>query len=268
MLVEMVAIGGVSKFFHDVGKASEISEKALRKCAKAFEIETQAVADVKKKADLVEKRLNNVINKKKSIIEYSIPKFMEVYSPIQKICREENTVLLPDKNMLKKIDSLEKLGTISKKKTFTNKELLCGLLRNGFGGMMIKDSERLLSAANCQISEANVVRSEAEAIISVYNSVIERADRIAQVLAKLNCLFIKSIESVERTIRKNGTDVGIYNDFDKGILMTCVNLVQALSEIIDVPVIDEEGKIPQYAEKMIETGERCVLEIQNAIDTL
>ena len=63
------------------------------------------------------------------------------------------------------------------------------------------------------------------------------------------------------------TDVKNYSEYDKSVLMTCVNFAVALSDIIDVPVVDEKGQICQEAEKMIVSGEKYLKQINQVINS-
>lgn len=81
----------------------------------------------------------------------------------------------------------------------------------------------------------------------------------------MNALFIKSINETSLVIEKNGLDVRNYNSYDKGVLMTCVNIAVAISDIIDVPVVNEDGQICESAMEMIATGERYLEKMNQAV---
>lgn len=133
--------------------------------------------------------------------------------------------------------------------------------------MIRKDSERSLSAASNQLRAANVVYSQAESVAAVYDAIVERADRIAKLLMAMNALFIKSIQETDNVIGKNGLDVRNYDEFDKGVLMTCVNIAGAMSDLINVPVVDEDGLVSQAAEEMIATGENYLSKMKTLINS-
>ncbi|CBH21396.1 protein of unknown function [Acetoanaerobium sticklandii] len=257
MIIGSLAAGAVIKTFYNVDKCIKLDEKALKKYASAFEISKEAELAVIKKAEFTDKRLMNVAKKKRAIIEVSIPKFIQVYENIQKI-EVENKVLINELEILKDFDKVYKLEvfSLSTKKSFTDKELICGLAMKGLSKMWVMDSERNLSAANNQLSTANVLQAQAESIVSMYDAIIARADRLSNLLMALNALFIKSIHETDCTIRKNGLDIKIYTDYEKGVLMTCVNIAKGLSEIIDVAVVDENGKIFQSGLDLIIKGEK------------
>lgn len=266
MILELLGAGLVHTLY-STDKSMKLDEKALKKYAKAFERSEEAELMVRNKAEYTDKRLVNVAKKKRAIIENTVPKFVEVYSQIQKI-----NLVGQSKNELAFSNNVEKLAildalVLSNKKGFTDKELVCGLLIKGFGKMMVMDSERFLSAANNQIREANVIYSQSESICTVYDAIIARADRIAKVLMGMNALFIRSIEETKNTINKKGLNVHNYSDYDKGILMICVNTAKAIADIVNVPVITSEGEIPEAAMETIMTGERYLEKMKNAIKT-
>ena len=266
-MIPIAFITAGAGFLYSVDKSSKLDEQAMKKYTKAFVKNEEAQQLVRSKAEYTDKRLVNVAKKKRAIIEVSVPKFVKVYGKIQKIELEVNTVV----NEIALRNNLEKLSVISRqtisiKKEFTDKELVCGMITKGLGKMMIKDAERNVSAANNQMRSANVVYSQSESICEVYDAIIERADRIAKVLAGLNLLFIKSIDEADKIIEKNGLNIRNYTDYEKGTLMTCVNIASGLSDIINIPVVDSEGEIVESALEMLQKGELFLVEMKKTME--
>lgn len=269
MIIEALTIGAIGAFAktcYSANEASKIDERALKKFAKAFEKTEEAELLIRKKTELTDKRLSNVAKKKRAIIENTVPKFVDVYGQIQKIDLEHKTLVneITLHNNVRNLAVLDSL-TMCVKKELTDKELVCGFMTKGLGKLMEIDSERYLSAASKQLKQANVISSQAESISEVYDAIVARADRISILLVKMNALFIKSIEQTNNVINKNGLDVHKYSEFDKGVLMTCVNVAVAVSDIINVPVVDENGSVCESALEMIETGEKYLAKMQELI---
>lgn len=266
MIIEGLAVGALAKTFYSADKSLKMDEKALKKYAKAFERSEEAELLVRKKAEFTDKRLMNVAKKKRTIVQNTVPKFVDVYSQIQKIELENKTEVneIAIRDNVRKLAILDALS-VSVKKDFTDKELVCGLITKGFAKIIEMDSERYLSAANSQMRAANVVYSQSESIGAVYDAIAVRADRISNLLMAMNALFIRSINETSLTIKKNGFDVRNYSSYDKGVLMTCVNIAKAMSDIIDVPVVDEKGQICESAMEMIITGEKYLEKMNQAI---
>ena len=260
MIIEGLAL------LYSANKSLEMDKKALKKYAKAFEKGEEAKLLIHKKAEFTDKRLGNVAKKKRAIIKNTIPRFVEVYSQIQKIDLENESPIneISVRQNIKKLAAIN-TASLSVKENFTDKELVCGWITKGLGGLMELDSKRYLSAAKNQMRQANVIYSQAQSISEVYDAIVGRADRIANLLATMNVLFVKSIEETERIINKNGLDVRNYNDFDKGVLMTCANMAVAMSDLIDIPVVDENGIICESATEMIETGEKYISKMKQLI---
>lgn len=266
MIIEGLAVGALVQTCYSANKSLEMDERALKKYAKAFEKNEEAALLVKKKSEFTNKRLANVAKKKRAIMQSTVPRFVEVYSKIQKI-EVENKSEVNELAVRSNVQKLAVLNSISMsvKKDFTDKELVCGFITKGIGKLMEMDSERYLSAASIQMRAANVVYSQAESIGERYDAIVGRADRISKLLMAMNALFVKSIAETERVINANGLNVRNYSEYDKGVLMTCVNIAGAMSEIIDVPVVDEKGIICDSAIKMIETGEQYIAKMNNII---
>lgn len=266
MIIEALAIGALGPLAYSANKSLKLDEKALNKYAKAFEKSAEAELLIKKKAEFTDKRILNVAKKKRAIIKVTMPKFIEVYSKIQKIEIENNKNI----NEMIECTNIDKIGTLNNlslsiKKDFSDKELVCGIIFKGFCNMIVKDSERYVSAANIQMKNANVQYSQAESISLIYDAIIARADRIANLLVAMNALFIRSINETSKTIEKNGLNVRNYSEYDKGVLMTCVNFALAISDIINIPVVDENGKLHDSAKNMIITGENYLSKMDKII---
>lgn len=266
MIIDVLAVGALAKTFYSADKSIKMDEKALEKYAKAFERSEEAELLLRKKAEFTDKRLMNVAKKKRAIVQSTVPKFVDVYSQIQKIELENKTTVneIAIRDNIRKLAVLNTLS-VSMKKDFTDKELVCGLITKGFGKMMEMDSERYLSAANSQMRAANVAYSQSESISEIYDAIVARADRISNLLMAMNALFIRSINETSNIVEKNGLDVRNYSDYDKGVLMTCVNIAVAMSDIIDVPVVDEKGQICEYAMELIMTGENCLKKMNQVV---
>lgn len=251
-------------------KASEMDERSLKKYARAFEKNEVARQMVVEKEELLDKRLMNVIKKKKAIVNYSVPKFVEVYGKIQKLeiqISEDLPVLF--KNLPENQNQVVSGLVMSYQKEFTNTELVCGLVNpfaGGIGGMIIKDSERFASAANNQMSAANLVYSQAETICATYDAIIERANRLAELLTQFNFLFLKVIENADIIIETKGLNIKNYSKKEKMVLMTCVNFAAAIADLFHVPVITKEGTLTEVSQKAIECGESYLLKMQKIID--
>lgn len=267
MIIESILVGGaVLSAIRSLDKSIEMDKQTIEKYSKAFERNEEAIVLKQKKIKELDLRIANVAKKKRAIIQITVPKFIEVYTQIQKIELENkksvNEIILIDS--INKISSLNHLS-LSVKEEITDKELVCGLLFKGFFKTMELDSERALSAAKNQLRQANVIYSQAQSMTEIYDAIIGRADRIAKMLMNLNALFMGAIKKCEEIISKNGIEVKNYSEFEKGTLMTCVNLAIALADLINIPVIDDQGKICESAIELLETGENYVLQMKNMI---
>lgn len=263
MLIELATFGALA---YCADKSNRMDEQALAKRSKAYTREAEARDLVYQKRNTADKKMQIVAKRKRAVIESTLPKFIEVYQKIQKI-----DLTISDKNDLVVYKNFQSCGTIQvmetvTKQTLTDKQLITEYIFKGIGGMMIADSKRNLSAASSQLSAANVVYSQAQSIAEVYDAIIGRAERISSLIMRMNALFLGSISETERVISQNGTNVKAYTEQDKGILMTCVNIAAAMSDIINIPVLDENGELCRSAVEMIQTGETYIEQINEMIN--
>lgn len=267
MLLESILIGAAGNIWYNVNKSIELDEQAKAKYAKAFTKEAEADRLVTQKKFYTDKRVENVVKKKRAIIDVSIPMFVNVYEQIQKINIERKD----EKNNAIECTWLQKQNfltaiSIIPKKDFTEKELVLGSIIKGIPAMWVEESKRNLSAARSQMSAANVAYSQAKSMADLYDAISLRADRIAKLLSHMNALFIDSIIETGKTIERNGFDIKNYNESEKATVMMCVNIAVAMTKLIDIPVIDENGNITEAAIDMLAAGEKSLMEINELIN--
>ena len=264
----LIAAGAGTILTMQAGKSAKIDEQAMKKYAKAFAKEEEAKQLIQKKEQQADQSLLKLARRKKGIIETTINDFLEMYKDIQKIHFTEGNGIKELSALSISTASVERLHSmsISCSKPMTDKELIVGSLFRGMGGMWIKQSERDLSAANSQVRASNVAYSQAETIAVIYDGIKDRADRMADLLKKMNAWLVLSIEEAKNTLTRNGLDVKNYSDNDILVIVNCVNWLKATKDIIDTPLFDSEGKLEEASLKAIETGERYIAEINSTIE--
>lgn len=77
------------------------------------------------------------------------------------------------------------------------------------------------------------------------NHIIDEANKISDLLASLNLFLLKSIKLVDQLIDTIGYDKFKYTTQDREIIKNTINIAMAVKDIIDCPVIDEEGNITE-----------------------
>lgn len=251
---------------YSADKSNKMDEAALAKRSKAYTREAEARDLIYQKRSAADKKMQIVAKKKRAVIESTLPRFIEVYQQIQKI-----DITISDKNELAVYSKFQASNAIQTmqlvtQKPLTDSQLITEYIFKGIGGMMIADSKRNLSAAKSQLSAANVVYTQAQSVAEVYDAIIGRAERISSLIMRMNAMFLSSIFEAEKIIAQNGTNVRAYNKQDMGVLMTCVNLAGAMSDIINIPVLDENGELCQAAVEMIQTGEAYIEQMNDLIN--
>ena len=99
-------------------------KRRMNQFAKAFAKNKEAQILLEEKAEFADKRLMNVAKKKRAILNRTVPKFVEVYSQIQKVELKnrpsDNGITI--RNDIQNKEALNELKLTSKK-SFTDKEL-------------------------------------------------------------------------------------------------------------------------------------------------
>jgi hypothetical protein len=261
MLLEGFIVG---KLIYDVNKTIKIDEQTQKKYTKAYERRIAAERLKHEKHIQVDNSLRRVANRKKAILSTSMPDFLDIYEKIMKINFVPGDGILElDKNIMAPAEISQIRGmTVTAISPMTDKELVISYLLKGLGGAMVDDSKRNLAMASSQMKVSNVIYSQAETYAVASDAIIERSNRIATLLARMDLLFFKSIQTSNEVIIKNGFSRKKYTSDDRKVLMTCINLADAIKKILDAPLIDENGKITQESFEALQVGNEYLQELE------
>lgn len=260
--ITALLVGGL---FYGADKSLKLDAKALKKRRQAANLEFEGQEMVRKRREFCEKRLQNVVKKKQSIVKVTLQKFIDIYSTIEKILveRKELPKIL---TIPENLTMFEKLPMVVQQ-PLSDTECLVGLISPiTMSYYMIKDSERELSAARSQLRAANLSYEQSKSKNSFFDAVIERADKLAVVLSGFNFLVINLVEKSSLLIEKNGSDKDNYSQQEIEVLKTLVNAVCGMIDVVNVPVFEKEGKISEAAFEMLDKGERNLQELQKLIN--
>lgn len=271
MLPLIIAGSALGYTFYKTDKAMQMDSKAQRKYAKAMTRQLEAEALLKEKKENADIALTKVANRKRAIVATSMYQFLDVYERIIKIDFQESDeikklnaiTLIPEEvahiksiaqTAVKPMSDTEILGT-----------LLKGVIIFGIGNGIEEDSKRNLKAANAQLRMAEVAYKEAEAIGVSLDTVVDRANALAGLLARLNLLFMRSIQHTTEIIDRNGYSRTAYNQDDRKALMTCINIASTMKKIIDEPVITPNGELAVETAKTLEIGNNFIKQVEQLV---
>ena len=235
-------------------RANSINVKAMNKMGAAYRLQ----AEQEEKTIM---SLEKLVNRKRGILNGSMKKFLEVYQQIQKINFKESQGIkeLYSQGITKvEITELKQMIQVSAMPLSTA-ETMAAYLFKGFGGIsgiILKESEINISIASIRKKMANVIVSQVETKCVAIEAVYQRSEKLAEVLAKLNRLFLKNILTIEEILEAKGTNPENYEEKDMATFMNCVNFAGAIKNIIDTPLLELDGNLVEQSEKAIMTGEK------------
>ena len=132
----------------------------------------------------------------------------------------------------------------------------------GIGGAIKKDAKINLDIANTRSDEAEVIAYNIDTARVALAGIDDRANSLLTLLAKLNALFLKSIQHTGEIIERRGLNKRSYSVDDKEALMTCVNLAKMMSDILKAPLFDSNGKLSNQIDKTLSTGNEYIQKMQ------
>lgn len=255
-IIAGMLIGGVAYTFAKTDQSMKMDEQARKKYARAYERQAAAEELVRNKQEEADNTLMKVANRKRAILSTTMNDFLQLYEKIIKINFEIGDGIKElDKSILDpaNISSIRSM-TVTAISPMSDKEIVTSFLLKGIGGAMVDESKRNLERASSQVRISNVVYAQAETMAAALEAITERSERIAILLAKMNLLFTQSIKASSEMINTNGFERSNYSIQDRKILMTCINIADAIKRVIDTPLLDREGKITKESLSALQTG--------------
>jgi ribosomal protein L9 len=244
-------------FIYNMLQADKNNANADKMNVKAFE--KLAAAEEKKNQQERETRmsLEKLANRKRAILLTSMKDFIQTYEKIMKIDFQEGDGLKELSWTSLPLDLLQEMRSMASVAgmQMTDSQAIATFIVGGISGFIKKESEFNVTAASMRRKQANVVESQVETICIALDAIKQRADTIAQLLAKLNFLFRKSIEITEKKIAERGNNRNQYSKQDKEYMMTCINFATTLKKILDTKLLDEDGEITVQSIEAIRIGE-------------
>lgn len=259
---------GTAKFLSDVWKADEYDRQARNANYEAFSMVETASRKLRSQYDKLEMTMMKLANRKKGIMSVTLPKFVGVYEKILKIDFEEmhtvdslNSLALRPENL----NSMNQMISVSGVQ-MSDKEIVGTFLFSweygGIGGAIKKDAKINLDIANTRSDEAEVIAYNIDTARVALAGIDDRANLLLTLLAKLNALFLKSIQHTREIIERRGLNKRSYSVDDKEALMTCVNLAKMMSDILKAPLFDSNGKLSNQIDKTLSTGNEYIQKMQ------
>lgn len=267
-IVGMTA-GGVTRFISDIWQADKYEREARNVNYEAFTMIEAASRKLRSQYEKLESTMMKLANRKRGIMSASLPKFIGVYEKIIKIDFEEmhsvdglNSLALRPDNL----SNMNRMISVSGVQ-MSDKEIIGTFIfsweYNGMGGAIKKDAKIQLDLANTRSDEAEVIACNYDNYRTALEGIDDKADSLLKLLARLNALFLKSIQYTGEIIERRGLNKRNYSVDDKKALMTCVNLAKMMSDILKASLFDSNGKLSGQIDKTLSTGNEYIKKFQS-----
>lgn len=277
-MVGTIAAGvAIAKMASDMKKSDELNERAERKRTQAFRAISEAETDRMCEEEKMNKAILKLATRKNGILMTSIKRFIEVYGKIKQIRFLESDGIRELKQFSPACcDEIKSQLVIIHQQNITpasiTKNMIKGFLFAGFGGMItssiVDDAQNELDMARDKAKQARVIAEQQKIYSLSYQGISNRANHMTDILTALNILFDKSISNTEKLINEKGTERKNYSSDDIAQMGVCLNLAKAVKDILDAPILDKDSELSQETLKVIQRGNQCVIDMQNALSNI
>jgi hypothetical protein len=277
MLTE-IGIGVVAtKMVKDLKESDELNERAEKKRKRAYQNLSQAISEKMDAEEIMNEEVRKLIRRKEGILCSTIREFMDVYGQIKKIeFRETDGIKELDKFSLACCSEIDKQVMQIQQKDLSSSEItknvIKGFLVGGLAGAItssiVDDAQNNLNMAKDKARQSQVLAEQQSIYSASFKAISERAQRMREVLTKLNMCFLKSIKNTENIIREKGLERDKYETNDISQIGVCLNLAKAIKEILDTKILDQDFELTRASLLAIENGNQCLLNMQNALSNI
>ena len=260
---------GVGKLVYDMWQSDKYEKQARSINYEAFSIVESAARKSREEYAKTTQTLLKLANRKKGIMNGSLPKFLEVYRKINKINFKEVDSLDGDRALVLQEDSIRSIDQMISVSgvSMSDKEIIGTFLFSwqygGFSGAIKKEAKINLDLAYTRSDEAEVIASQYETAQIALKGIGDKAESFLKLLAQMNRLFLMSIQHTDKIIDGNGFDRQNYSADDKKALMNCINLAKAIKDILEAPLFEADGKVSQQANRALVIGDEYIRKFQS-----
>ena len=122
------------------------------------------------------------------------------------------------------------------------------------GGMiMASKAEAAKEDAFANLAQAELAIEEMKTAVVVTNGIKLRFDEMKVVLEALHLKFAPMLDSLEKLVETN-IDYSSYSEDDKKGLMICASIAKTIKNLIDCPMLDEDGTVTTSSAESVSTG--------------
>ncbi len=270
MALPLIPIAIGAKFISDIWQADKYAKEARSVNYEAYSMVETAQRKLRTQNEKLETTLKKLANRKKGIMNVTLPKFVEIHKKVVQINFEKFRHSNAVQSLTLPAESLNKINTMIAVAgvNMSDKEILGTFLFSfeygGIGGALKKDARINLDVAYSRSDEAEVIAYNIDNTRIALEGINSKAESVLKLLAQMNALFLKSMQYTEEIINRNGVEVENYSDDEIDAIMNCINFAKALSDILKAPLFDSNGKLSKQIDDTLRTGNEYVRKIQTA----
>jgi len=254
--------------FMDMWQADKYEREARNVNYEAFSMVEAAIRKRNSQCEKLDSTLIKLANRKKGIMSGTLPKFVAVHEKVVQINFSKRLLAEAIRNLAlrpENLSSMNQMISVSGVNMSTKETLgtfLFSLEYSGISGAIKKEARINLDVAYTRSDEAEVIAHNIDTERIAFEGINDKAESVLKLLAQMNALLLKSIQHTSEIINRNGFNVEYYSNADIDDIMNCCNFAVAVSDILQAPLFDSNGKLSTQINKTLSTGNEYIKKMQ------
>ena len=121
-----------------------------------------------------------------------------------------------------------------------------------------KESRQKLDRAVLEKEQADILVEKIKAESLTRKATIYTVKKCTQVLTDLNKMFVTAQINASKIITNNGMDKSKYNFEERKQLAVWINLAKAIKDLIDLPILGEDGLVSTIMIETLDINEKVI----------
>lgn len=264
---------------HNIIKEEKNKEAALKIREQYLSDIKEASIDQQNVMIKLNQSLKKLVSRKQAILRHSVFPFVDLYEKFKKIHFNISDGIAELDNFEFDVIKEQKVRYVNSPnfsvstKDLSGQEIsiiLLGVISGipGWGTVAAalnaseRESRQKLDKAILESEKADILIEKIKAEKKTSVATIYTVEKCTQVITDLNKLFVPAQMNASKLIEINGIDKRKYSVEERKQLAVWINLAKAIKDLIDLPILEEDGLVSTMMIEALEKDEKTIEELK------